>query len=395
MDMHRLTLLISCFAAVGACTSAQAASGRYLSWIDDNGQVHNTFVDANYAQQQRQADKRIDQSDRARLIDVSATQWPGSRPAGESKRRYFTWVDAQGNLQNSFYAAGQVAPGRADYVLPNGDHSSEYIDAESYEDRGFVRSENGNPYFTWVDDKGQVRNSPITAEQRGAMFRRGEQGGSNIAFTEGRQIDLKTRPNNLPGLDGTSEQTDAMKALLKGSGKTLDDLYVDLQRRCCDQMGDGDFTELSAEEPRYEELNKFSPSFDFPMGKSYFVAMKLPSSQRVYGLRVRSFANHQVVYPSLLFLDEQKRPTRLVSDAVYKLNPETWYRYAFIEGTVPVRANQGERYVLLLTTDEDRSLQTLDNKPYKRPLEDLAVNEAGMKVREHSDQGGFELAVVR
>ena len=60
-----------------------------------------------------------------------------------------------------------------------------------------------------------------------------------------------------------------------------------------------------------------------------------------------------------------------------------------------MRANQGERYVLLLTTDEDRSLQTLDNKPYKRPLENLAVNEAGMKVRDHGDQGGFELAVVR
>ncbi|MDN6858223.1 MalM family protein [Pseudomonas sp. CAN2814] len=394
--MRRLTLLITCLAAGGALAPAvQSAAGRYLSWIDDSGQVHNTFVDANYAQQQRQADKRIDQSDRNRLVDLSATQWPGSRPAGESKRRYFTWVDAQGNLQNSFYAAGQVASGKADYVLPNGDHSAEYIDAESYEDRGFVRSENGSPYFTWVDEKGQVRNSPITADQRAATFRQHDDGGSHIAFTEGRQIDLKARPSNLPGLDGMGEQTDAMKALLQGSGKTLDDLYVDLQQRCCDQMGDGDFTELSVEEPRYEELNRFSPSFDFPMGKSYYVAMKLPSSQRVYGLRVRSFANHQVVYPSLLFLDEHKRPTRLVSDAVYKLNPETWYRYAFIEGTVPVRANQGERYVLLLTTDEDRSLQTLDNKPYKRPLEDLAVNEAGMKVREHGDQGGFELAVVR
>ena len=41
-----------------------------------------------------------------------------------------------------------------------------------------------------------------------------------------------------------------------------------------------------------------------------------------------------MVYPSLLFLDEQKRPTRLVSDAVYKLNPETWYRYVGLDGKV-------------------------------------------------------------
>ena len=160
-------------------------------------------------------------------------------------------------------------------------------------------------------------------------------------------------------------------------------------------MLDDDFSELSADEPRYEEINNFSPSFDFPMGRSYYAAVKLPSSYRTYGLRVRSFANQKVVYPSLLFLDEAKRPTRLVSDAVYQLHGETWYRYAFIEGTVPVEADKGERYVLLLSTDEDRSLKTLDNKPFKRPLQDLAVNEAGMQVHEHAEQGSFELAVVR
>lgn len=131
------------------------------------------------------------------------------------------------------------------------------------------------------------------------------------------------------------------------------------------------------------------------MGRSYYAALKLPTSRQSYGLRVRSFANRQVVYPSLLFLDEAKRPTRLVSDAVYQLHPETWYRYAYIEGTVQVRAERGERYVLLITTDEDRSLQTLDNKPFKRPLQDLAVDAAGMQRHAHADEGAFELAIVR
>jgi hypothetical protein len=102
-----------------------------------------------------------------------------------------------------------------------------------------------------------------------------------------------------------------------------------------------------------------------------------------------------VLYPSVLFLDEHKRPTRLVSDAVYRLHGETWYRYAFIEGTVQVRAAAGERYVLLLTTDEDRNLQTLDNKPFKRPLQALATDEAGMQAHAHGDEGSFELAIVR
>ena len=80
---------------------------------------------------------------------------------------------------------------------------------------------------------------------------------------------------------------------------------------------------------------------------------------------------------------------------MYQLHAETWYRYAFIEGTVPVNARQGERYVLLLTTDEDRKVQNLDNKPFKRPLQALPVNESGMQVHQHAEVGAFEVAIVR
>jgi hypothetical protein len=182
---------------------------------------------------------------------------------------------------------------------------------------------------------------------------------------------------------------------LTGTETPREGRYQALLERCCGQLNEEDFTAISADEPRYEELNRFSPSLDFPMGKSYYAALKLPRSQHDFGLRIRSFANKQVAYPSLLFLDKAKQPTRLVSDAVYQLHAETWYRYAFIEGTVPVRAAAGERYVLLLTTDEDRSLQTLDNKPFKRPLQTLALDEAGMQAHAHSDEGAFELAIVR
>jgi hypothetical protein len=64
-------------------------------------------------------------------------------------------------------------------------------------------------------------------------------------------------------------------------------------------------------------------------------------------------------------------------------------------GAIPVNAQEGERYVLLLTTNEDCNMQTLDNKPFKRPLQTLALDEGGMQVHQHTDVGGFELAVVR
>ncbi|ERI50239.1 hypothetical protein N878_01960 [Pseudomonas sp. EGD-AK9] len=367
-----------------------AASSRYLTWVDDLGRVHNTFVDTRFAEQQRLAQRRAQQSDQARLGDGGA--WPGSAPiTGESKRRYFTWVDGSGQLQNSFYAGEQVAGvARRDRLLASGERAGDYIDSAVLEGRDFLRDGDDSPYYTWVDEQGRMHNSPVAAGQRGA---RGSEQSTSVRYSEGRQIEFERGQPALPLLDG--QPTAAMQALLAGSQSRGDGLYGELLTRCCGQLRDSDFTALSADEPRYEELDRFSPSFEFPMGRSYYAALKLPASRQTYGLRVRSFANRQVVYPSLLFLDEAKRPTRLVSDAVYQLHPETWYRYAFIEGTVQVRAERGERYVLLLTTDEDRSLQTLDNKPFKRPLQELATDAAGMQRHAHADEGAFELAIVR
>ncbi len=369
------------------CGMQAGAGSRYLTWVDDLGRVHNTFVDERFAEQQRLAQRRAEQSDQARLGDAGV--WPGSAPStGESKRRYFTWVDGSGQLHNSFYAGAQIAgaSGR-DQVLASGERAGDYIDSQVLEGRGFVRDGDDSPYFTWVDEQGRMHNSPVPTASRNTAVQ------TAVRYTEGRQIEFERSKPALPMLDG--QPTAAMQALLAGSEVREEGLYGELVARCCGQLRDSDFKPLSADEPRFEELDRFSPSFDFPMGRSYYAALRLPASRQSYGLRVRSFANRQVVYPSLLFLDEAKRPTRLVSDAVYRLHPETWYRYAFIEGTVQVRAERGERYVLLITTDEDRSLQTLDNKPFKRPLQDLAVDEAGMQRHAHADEGAFELAIVR
>jgi hypothetical protein len=375
---------------IGFLAATQAsASGRYLTWVDDQGRVHNSFVDNRYMAHQRTAAGNIQRSDQARLNEGEAAAWPGSKSSGESKRRYFTWVDASGNLQNSFYAGQQVQAGGNEILLGTGERSSAYISSDVLEGRDFARDEQDGRYFTWVDEQGRMRNSKVPP--KGAKPPTPTM--QNVALTQGREVTFDAKAQALPGLDG--QPTAAMQALLAGTEEKSEGRYQELVERCCGQLSEEDFTPISADEPRYEELNRFSPSLDFPMGKSYYAALKLPRSQYDFGLRIRSFANKQVAYPSLLFLDQAKQPTRLVSDAVYQLHAETWYRYAFIEGTVPVRAAAGEHYVLLLTTDEDRSLQTLDNKPFKRPLQALAVDEAGMQTHAHSDEGAFELAIVR
>jgi len=375
---------------VGFMVATQAsASGRYLTWVDDQGRVHNSFVDNRYVAHQQTATGNIQRSDQARLNDGEAAVWPGSKSTGESKRRYFTWVDASGNLQNRFYAGQQVQAGGNEVLLGTGERSSAYISSDVLEGRDFARDEQDGRYFTWVDEQGRMRNSKVPPKGANAPT----PSLHNVPLTQGREVTFDAKSHTLPGLDG--QPTAAMQALLAGTEEKVEGRYQELVERCCGQLSEEDFTPISADEPRYEELNRFSPSLDFPMGKSYYAALKLPRSQYDFGLRIRSFANKQVAYPSLLFLDQAKQPTRLVSDAVYQLHAETWYRYAFIEGTVPVRAAAGEHYVLLLTTDEDRSLQTLDNKPFKRPLQALTVDETGMQTHAHSDEGAFELAIVR
>lgn len=145
---------------IGFLVAAQAsASGRYLTWVDDQGRVHNSFVDNRYTAHQRAAAGNIQRSDQARLNEGEVAVWPGSKSSGESKRRYFTWVDASGNLQNSFYAGQQVQAGGNEVLLGTGERSSAYISSDVLEGRDFARDEQDGRYFTWVDEQGRMRNS--------------------------------------------------------------------------------------------------------------------------------------------------------------------------------------------------------------------------------------------
>lgn len=105
----------------------------------------------------------------------------------------------------------------------------------------------------------------ITRPYPAATGARSSGQGGAIKYTEGRQVQFKQAAAKLPGLDGQPRQT--MRALLGGSPEgEQEGLYAELVDQCCGQMLDDDFNELSAGEPRYEEINNFSPSFDFPMG---------------------------------------------------------------------------------------------------------------------------------
>ena len=361
----------------------QAGSGRYLTWLDDQGRVHNTFIEAETSPTGLAGAAVAEPGGR------DGAGWTAGAPGGgEAKRRYFTWVDASGALQSSFHVATpeSVAASGGTQASGRDPLDGDYVAAEWLEERNFQADDRSRAYFTWVDDQGRVRNSPVGQAGGLAMS-----AAAPIEFSEGRQVEFARPSPKLPNLDGQPARAWQPQAAQAG----LTEQHRELLERCCEQLAESAFIELSAEEPRYEEFNRFSPRLKLAHLDSRYIAVKLPRFGQRYGLRVRSFANRQLVYPSLLFLDESRRPTRLVSEAVSTLHPESWHRYAFLEGVVPVFGGRGERYVLLLTTEEDRARLTLDNRPYKRPLQSLELNEAGVQVHRHAEEGSFELMVLR
>src|SRR3990167_9636344 len=190
----RIVLMLVGFMAV----TQASASGRYLTWVDDQGRVHNSFVDNRYTAHQRAAAGNIQRSDRARLNEGEAAVWPGSKSSGESKRRYFTWVDASGNLQNSFYAGQQVQAGGNEILLGTGERSSAYISSDVLEGRDFARDEQDGRYFTWVDEKGRMRNSKVPPKGAKAPTPTLHNGPVN----QGWEVTLEAKPPPLPGPEG-------------------------------------------------------------------------------------------------------------------------------------------------------------------------------------------------
>lgn len=81
----RASIVLGAALALLGSPAGWASGGRYLTWVDDNGGVHNTFVDGRFEQQQRQARQRVGQSDQARVLNNAdnATQWPGNKSGGE------------------------------------------------------------------------------------------------------------------------------------------------------------------------------------------------------------------------------------------------------------------------------------------------------------------------
>ena len=403
-----LPLSLAFFSFVGYTTAEE----RWFTYIDETGQVQNLFLDDQFKDQQDNASSRISLSGYTSSADSpDSIAWQNATGAvKEDRRRYFSYVDGEGNLQSSFFSTTPTSTSKKDYVLGSGERISGYIDADKLQGQGFVREGDGLPFFTWMDESGQMQTGSISPEQRAMAFTSPSNRlpglGTRQLPSDGHEILIripKEEPSSVASQSLTAELStilDADREKRRSRPRSRDQQLVeDMRAGCCRAINLSNFIPLDRGDNHFETFNYLSPTYAFPSGISPYVGIVLPDTPGQLSVRVRSFADQgqtSFVYPTLLFLDGNREPTRMVTDAVYRLKPESWNSYASIEGIVQVKPWLGEKYLVVMTTDRDLQQQTLDNRPYDRPLDSKIPDpDEGLMARQHTQEGSFEVSLLK
>ncbi|KPP98969.1 MalM family protein [Marinobacter sp. HL-58] len=282
-------------------------------------------------------------------------------------------------------------------------------------------------YFTWVDDQGQVRHTPIpktSGDDDESSSDTAEDDASETAddefnlenYPDGNQLekDGYVRPGEPQpyftwrdaegNVRASYYQPDTRSAVEKGRVKPpvqlteasiyqageataetdlpegadpqaravlgmepgAESFFTQWSRQCCRDM---DRSEPEVWQQGREfgiNLNRKSSVYSFSTGDSPYRLVRLPSADlhRDFILQLRSFAKDGVFVPSVAFLDESFEPLRIVTDLVAEYVPESWHSHGYLNAYIPVFPGRGERWMVIFTRDEDLAGQTVIEGKY-------------------------------
>lgn len=302
-------------------------------------------------------------------------------PSDPDEQGMRTWVDERGQVQytpvsgkkdgreDSEDDAGDSAEGEAE---EGGTASHPVYNLENFPDAEEASGEDEELYYTWRDAEGRVHNTPYDlSEEKISRISRPQESPK----ASGARITRKGDPAP-PDYNPSAE---ARKILgLDSAGGRLETF----SRNCCSGLARIETDELTADDGVGVRLREDSPVHRFSSGKSRFALIRLPEADSDAMLRVRSFVRDGVFLPSLVFLDRNLEPVRLVTDITFDYSPETWSRYGFMEALIPLESDAGERWLVVFTRESDMETTT------------TVSGERGNRTRiEHSPTGSLELVL--
>lgn len=318
---------------------------------------------------------------------LSGCQVGGSAVSG--REGYFTWVDEQGRVRYSPIVELPARQGASDgpearegerQETPGDDEFTQanYPDAEELRSRGYVREEDGQPYFTWRDADGNVRTTyyqPDTRTDAEKGFVATPAGTTPARVYRAGDMPLATEP--MAGYD-----PDAFAILGVESGG---DNYLErFSETCCQELDTQNHERWQEGREFGIRLTESSPVHRFLTGESPYQLIALPDGEGPgeWVIRLRSYASKGIFVPSVVFLDSELRPVRLVTDLVSAFEPENWHRRGYLEARIPVFAAKEELWMLVFTRAQDLEGQTVIKTrrgPHKIPH--VSTGEFGLIMR--------------
>ncbi|ROU01647.1 hypothetical protein EB809_04120 [Marinobacter sp. R17] len=392
---HRLGLFIGI--GLSAVASFSHGDDRYFTWVDEQGRVHSSLIkeEENPVQKRIKAvesgkkagatssesasikttsehpaatvkdpepvapktapkveiERNADVSLPAPESDVPAANTPPKSPAEQNKpERVAREPKPNPGPEDTTEAAETAAeepsaPPKADseYNLEN------YPDGDELAKKGFVREGDPLPYYTWRDANGQVRVDYYRPEPG---FEKKSQGREAPRLSEAMVIDGRS--------PAASQKANPETLAVLGIDQT-ETLLQSWQDRCCNDLPVKDLAEWDDSREFQVDLDDMAPEFRFSTGSSVYRLVKLPTASEsgAFVMQVRSYENHGVFVPTLVFLDEGMQARRMVTDLVFDYRPENWHRQGYIEARVPVFPDHGDRWLLIMSRGSDQAGQTV------------------------------------
>jgi len=315
-------------------------------------------------------------------------------PVTSQKEGYFSWVDEQGRVQytripehGENLLPGPVSGETADASADNkakADDASEYTldnypDGEMLHRAGNVRPGDPQPYFTWRDANGVVRVSYFTPDTR-------SDSDKGLAPAPVKLTPASIYHNNNRRFTEPVEGYDPNALAILGVEQEPLDEFSRFSRLCCQALNVQDATIWQWEREFGLYIGKDSPVHVFSTGRSPYGVVQLPSgdNRKAFVSRIRSYGRNGLFVPSLVFLDRDFRPVRMVTDLIPDYSPETWRRRGFLEAWVPVFPGRGERWLLVFTRDSELESQTvIETGQGPKVIPHRATGELGIATFEH------------
>ena len=270
---------------------------------------------------------------------------------------FYSWVDAQGNL----------------VTVPREQAPDAGADAEANEtaEAGAARPANAAPLSeAELDSEGEYQ----TDEQVQAMIEQRERDRFVIyRDSSGYQV---IQPVDVPAArEAREQQKQALTQPLQGNAQVFIERVEGVPANCCLAL----LEEAEVLKVGEEQLANFvaRPHLWVSMPASHpGRAVRLDPAVKL--VRFQSFLlKNGYIHPQAAFLDEQGLPVLLVDNLFVRRYPETWYRYASLEGEVevPEGATALVLYLSYAGPDADGNPQVLPGRYlWAEPDQRLSVN---------------------